>query len=326
MFRLFSRLGIFVQLIVVLCVAIVLVLPAFSHPLLPLPARDNFMLHSLYTKVLIDSPIIGISIAPAILLFQALFLYFFAISNELHPRKSLLTVLFYFLIAASLAESIVLSPALVSSVFLLISLYLIVKIYGSTQAYKQIFSASFCVSVAALFYPPAIIFMFFIWLSFLTYRIASWHEWVISFIGFFIPVLYLFTYYFWIGELQIFITNYSSLFSNLTNEFPKFRLWQLVYLGFTYVVLIMASLRQIILIQDKLISIRRKTWIFIDFMIFAAISSIMSGNGFASHLAILAIPGALFIANMFIGKKANWTFEIFSGLMLILLLIARLSV
>lgn len=326
MFRLFSRLGIFIQLIVVLCVAIVLVLPAFLYPLALLPDSDNFMLHSLLLKALIDSPIIGISIAPAILLFQAFFLYFFATSNDLHPRESLLTVLFYFLIAASLKESIVLSPALAASVFLLISLFLIVKMYGSAQAYKQVFSASFCVSVAALFYPPAIIFMFFIWLSFLTYRIASWHEWIISFIGFFIPVFYLFTYYFWIGELHLFMLHYSSLFNNFTNEFPQFRLWQLIYIAFTCVLLIMASLRQIILIQDKLISIRRKTWIFIDFMIVAAISCLMSGSNFSGHLAILAIPGALFLSNMFTGKKANWTFEIFSGLMLILLLIARLSV
>ncbi|HEX7411908.1 MAG TPA: DUF6427 family protein [Bacteroidales bacterium] len=326
MFRLFSRLGIFIQLIVVLGVATLLVLPAFSHSVALLPVRDDFMLHSLIIKALNVSPIIGVSIAPSILLFQAFFLYFLAISNDLHPRDSLLTILFYFILAASLTESIIFSAALAASVLLLISLFFIVKMQGSTQTYKQIFSASFCVSVAALFYPPAIIFVLFIWLSFLTYRIASWHEWVISFLAFMIPVLYLFTYYLWIGQLQLLFTNYNSLFSNLTNEFPKFRLWQMIFLGFTSVLLLLALFRQITLIQDKLISIRRKTWIFIDFMIIAALSCSLSGRNFPGHLSILAIPGALFLANMYTGKRVNWTFEIFSVLMLMLLLIARFSI
>lgn len=326
MFRLFSRLGVFIQLIIVIALATLLVLPAFSPPLALLSARDALMLHSLIVNVLTDSPIIGVSLAPAILLFQAFFLYFFVSSNDLHPKDSLLPVVFYFLLAASLTESIILSPALAASVLLLISLYLMVKMQGSTQAYKQVFSASFSVSVAALFYPPAIVFVFFIWLGLLTYRIASWHEWVISFIGFMIPVLYLFTYYFWIGKVGAFFFNYINLFSFLTNDFPKFRLWQVIFIVFAGVIILLALLRQIVLIQDKLISIRRKTWIFIDFMIVAAISALLSGSDFSGHISILAIPGALFLSNMFTGKKLNWTFEISAGLLLILLFIARFSV
>lgn len=325
MFRLFSRLGIFLQLILALVVATLLVLPAFSYPLVLLPARDNFLLVSLVRNALVGSPVIGVSVAPAIFLFQAFFLYFFVVSHDLHPRESLLTVLFYFILAAGLPGSVILSPALAASVLLLFSLFLIVRMQGSSEAYKQVFSASFCVSVAALLYPPSIVFVFFIWLSFLTYRIASWHEWVISFIGFMIPVLYLFTYYFWAGQLQSFFTNYISIFSNLINEFPQFQLWQLVFLCFTGVLLLLALFRQLILVQDKLISIRRKTLIFVDFMIIAALSCLLSGRDFSGHLSIIAIPGALFLANMFAGKKANWSFEIFTGIMVILLLIARFS-
>jgi len=326
MFRLFSRLGIFLQLIVVLGVAALLVLPAFSHPLTLWPVRDSLLLYSLIENALIDSPILGISVAPVILLFQAFFLYFFAISNDLHPRDSLLPVLFYFLLSASLTESILFSPALAASVLLLTSLFLILRMHGSRLTFQQVFSASFCVSVATLFYPPAIIFLLFIWLSFLTYRIGSWREWVISFIGFIIPVIYLSTYYFWKGQLQVFITNYDNLFSSLTPEFPKLRLWQFIFLGFAGVIVLMALFRQVVLIQDKLIKIRRKTWIFIDFSIVAALSGFLSGSDFSGHLVILAIPGALFLANMFTDKKQSWTYEIFSGVLIILLLIARFSV
>ena len=321
MFRLFSRLGIFIQLFGVLGVAALLIVPSFLHPIAQLPANNAIMIHSW----LIDSPIIGVSVALAILMFQAAFFYFLAISNDLHPRKSLLIVLFYFILAASFKESIVLSPALAASVLLLISLFLIVRMHGSNQVIKQVFSASFCVSIASMFYPPAIIFMLFIWLSFLTYRIASWHEWVISLIGFIIPWLYLFTYYFWIGQLQSLFTVYNNLFNNLSHEFPNFHLWQSIFLGFTGVLLLLALFRQIILFQDKLISIRRKTWVFINFMIIATLSGLLPGSDFFGHLAILAIPGALFLANMFTGKKTNWTFEILTGLMLMLLWFARIS-
>jgi hypothetical protein len=326
MFRLFSRLGVFLQLIAILFVATLLVLPALAPPMAQLPARDALMLHALIVKALYNSQLIGHLLAPAILLFQAFFLYFFIASNDLHPRDSLLPVLFYFLLASGLTESILLSPALAASILLLFSLYLIVNIQGSIQAYKQVFSASFCVSVAAIFYPPAVVFVLFIWLSFLTYRIASWHEWVISFIGVVIPVLYLLTYYFWIGQVAVFFTNYSSLFNTLTNEFPKFRLWQLIFLCFTGVFVLVAVFRQIILIQDKLISIRRKTWIFIDFMIVATFSALLSGSDFSGHISILAIPAALFLANLYTGKKHNWTFEISALLLVLLLFIARFSV
>jgi len=326
MFRLFSRLGIFIQFIVVLGVAILLLLPAFSASVPPTSSRDALKLNAFILNALHNSPAISVLLAPAILLFQAFFLYFFVNSNDMHPRNSLLPVLFYFLLAAGLAESVILRPALAASVLLIISLYLFVKMQGSIQPYKQVFSACFCVSSAALFYPPAVVFVLFIWLGFLTYRIASWHEWVISFIGFMIPVLYLFTYYFWIGKPEVFYHNYSMLFSNLINEFPKFRLWQLIFIGYSGIVILLALFRQIVLIQDKLISIRRKTWIFINFIIVAAISGLLSGSNFSGHISIIAIPGALFLANMYTGKKLNWTFEIASGILIILLFVARYSI
>ena len=323
MFRLFTRLDTLFQLALVLAIATLLILPAFLHPLAILPARETLLLHALIVNALVNSPLIGISIAPAIMLFQAFVLYFFAVSNGLHPRDSLLTILFYFILAASLQESIILSPALAASVLLFFSLFLMVNMQDAMQAYKQVFSASFCMSVAALLYPPAVLFILFIWMGLLTYRIASWHEWVISFIGFCIPVLYLLTYYFWMGQLQEFFTNYISLFSNVTHEFPKFHLWQLIFLGFTGLLLLLAVFRQLILIQDKLISIRRKTWIIVDFMIIAAVSGLLSGSNLPGHLAIIALPGALFLANMFSAKKANWTFEVLAGSMFILLVLAR---
>jgi hypothetical protein len=326
MFRLYSRLGIFLQLIIVLAVATLLILPVFLHPVALMPAGGSLMFHFLPLNALTDSAAAGILIAPAIMLFQAFFLYFFAVSHDLHPRNSLLIVLFYFILSAGLTESIMLSPALAASILLLISLFFIVNMQGATQTYKQVFSASFCVSVAALLYPPAIIFVLFIWLSFLTYRIASWHEWIISLIGFLLPVIYLFTYYFWFGQLHAFIAKNSSLITDLILAFPKFSLWQLIFLGFTGVLLLLALFRQIILIQDKLISIRRKTWIFIDFMVIAMLSGLLSGGNFSGHIAIIALAGALFLANMFTGKKINWTFEISGALMLILLLWERFSI
>ena len=119
--------------------------------------------------------------------------------------------------------------------------------------------------------------------------------------------------------------NYGVIFSNPYAGFPTFRLWQAIFIGFAGIAMVLGLLRQIILIQDKLISIRRKTWVFIDFTIIALLSSLLAGNDLPGHLTIIAIPGALFLSNSVTGKKASFTYELLAVLLVILLVFARLS-
>jgi hypothetical protein len=325
MFRQFSKIGIFLQLIVIVVITVTLFFPLFIHPQ---PITTGSVPHPLFTllnTLIGDSLLIKVSIAIGITGFIAFFLFTILISHDMHPRDSLLPVLYYFLLAIGLTKVVSFGPALFASIFLMISLFLILRIYGSNQAYKQVFSASFCISIAALFYPPAFSFMVFIWLSFLTYRIASWREWIISMIGAFVPLLYLITYYYWIGQLSEIISNYYVFFSSPLTKFPDFSLWQKILLIFVCNILLLTLFRQIISIQDKLISIRRKTWVFIDFMIVAAFSSILSGTDLIGHLAIIAIPGALFLSNSVTGKKASLPYELLSAIFIILLIFARMS-
>jgi hypothetical protein len=325
MFRKFSGISVYLQLIVIIAAALALFSPfLFAH----LTSTTVKISHPLYTFIdsfLGLSAIIKPILAMGIIGFIAFFLYAILVSHDMHPRESLMPVLFFFLLAAGITDAISFGPALASSIFLLISLFLILRIYGSSQPYKLVFSASFCVSIAALLYPPALSFLIFIWLSFLTYRISSWREWVISLIGALVPILYVVSYFYWIGRLSVLFSFYRIIFSSLMPVFPNFRLWQEIYLGFAGLALLMALFRQIILIQDKLISIRRKTWIFIDFMIVAILSCFSTGNDLPGHFVIVAIPGALFLSSSVTGKKTSITYEMVLVIMIVLLVVARLS-
>lgn len=325
MFRQFSKIGIFLQLIVVVVIAIVLLIPLFINPQ-PISAdKGTNPLFTIIDTLIGDSFLIKASIAVGIIGFIAFFLFMILISHDMHPKDSLLPVLYYFLLAFGLTKVVSFGPALLALIFLMISLFLILRIYGSNEPYKQVFSASFCISIAALFYPPAFSFMLFIWLSFLTYRIASWREWAISVIGALVPLLYLITYYYWVGQLPEIMSDYFVFFCNPLTQFPDFSLWQKILLVFVCGMFLLTLFRQIILIQEKLISIRRKTWIFIDFMIVAAFSSLLSGTDLVGHFAIIAIPGALFLSNSVTGKKASLPYELFSAIFIILLIFARMS-
>jgi hypothetical protein len=326
MFRQFSRINIFFQLITILVVAVILFMPVIMNPAPTMVTKEPHPLYTFFILITGGMPIFMISVAIGILIFLSFFLYAILISHDMHPRESLLPVIFYLILAAGLKDSVGLGPALIASIFLIISLFLIIRIYGSNQPYKQVFSASFCVSVAALFYAPAMTFMLFIWLSFLTYRIASWREWVISLIGAIVPLLYMISYFFWIGKLPGIFFNFGDFFNNPLTRFPKFGLWQMIFLGFSGIALLMGLFRQIILIQDRLISIRRKTWIFIDFIIVAVLSAFLAGNDLRGHIAIIAIPGALFLSSSVTGKKASFTYELVAIIMVILLVFSKLSV
>jgi hypothetical protein len=325
MFRQFSRFNVMLQFIVVVFVMSALFLSVFLVPFPAIETRDTNPSFLFVNTLLGDVPYAKAVIALGVNIFLAFFLYVLLISHDMHPKESLLPVLFYFLLAAGISEALHFGPALFASLFLMINLFLILRIYGSNQPYKQVFSASFCVSLAALFYPPAATFILFIWLGFLTYRIASWREWVISIIGAIVPLLYLAAYYYWLGRLPVIVSNYSELFGNLINGFPSFRLWQKIFLGFSGLAIIMTLFRQLILIQEKLISIRRKTWIFIDFFIVAALSATLAGNDLPGHFAIIAIPGALFLSNSVTGKKVSSVYEFMAVLLVLLLVLARLS-
>jgi len=325
MLRQFSRISIFIQLIAVIIVALVLFMPAFLNPL-PSPAiPDKHSLYSFFSALVGNSPLINAVLAMGIIGFLAFFLYAILLSHDLHPKESLLPVLFYFLLAASITEAVSIGPALLASLFLMISLFLIIRMHGLNQPFKQVFSASFCVSIAAIFYPPAVNFMLFIWLSLLTYRIASWREWIISIIGAIVPLLYLIVYFYWKGRLPDLFNNFNEIYASPMTGFPKFRLWQFIFLCFTGFALLLALFRQLIVIQDRLISLRRKTWIFIDFMIVASLSALLAGHDLPGHIAIIAIPGAFFLSNSVTGKKTTLLYELLSALLIILLVLARLS-
>jgi hypothetical protein len=192
-----------VLLIIIPLLGLLMWLPAFLHPL-PLVVSHPMPLFELLTKPLISHPFLASLLAFLLLLLQAFLFNFILEKYEFSGKPTYLPALLYIVFASFAPGLLQLHPALIASIFILLALHRILGTYRITNAYAACFEAGFLISLASLFYFPAILCIIFIFIAILLLRPFSGREWIIASLGFLLPCLYVFCYYFVIDGLRFF--------------------------------------------------------------------------------------------------------------------------
>ncbi|HOW31636.1 MAG TPA: hypothetical protein PLP88_08720 [Bacteroidales bacterium] len=305
MLKALSKSGTLLQLIVFLAIGALLWFPAFVHP----PGIASSKLAGpLFTMLSawFDGSLFWPVLTSAILLvFQAFILHTLLSSNDLIPRDCLVESVVLLVLLSWNPSVLSFNPAVPALLFVLVAIYMIMRMYGNDEPYQYVFTAALSIAVASLFYLPAAWFITGVWISHLTYRIASWREWFISILGFVVPFLYVFSYYYWMGELSEGWIRLSRAimqpFSHI-EHMADYEIFTFVLLGITMLITLLITINGI---QDKLISIRRKAWIIVDFALAGTGMMLFTFNDFrTSHIFIL-VPAVFFISYAIIMVKRS---------------------
>jgi len=151
-----------------------------------------------------------------------------------------------------------------AGILIIIALNAIMGMYGRPAAYHQVFTAAFSIGIASLFYIPLAYLMLMIWLTLITYRISTWHEYVVSVVGFILPLIYYISWLFWNDNLP---SGLHQLGDNLFNLIlpPRLSIVNMIWLWVSGFVLVVTMVAVLNIMNDKVISLRRRSWVLFNF-------------------------------------------------------------
>ncbi len=323
MLRRISKLGFLIQFVLFLALAFILWLPTFVHPVVPMHIASEGPLYNLLTIWLIKMPFLSVCLAFALVLSLSFFLYIIGSVNDLVARENFLPAIFLLFLLSWNERLLVLHPLLPAGLLILLSIQTIMGMYGQQEPYRQAFTASASIGMASLFYLPAAYLILMLWFSFITYRIGSWREWIISLIGFLLPFVYLLSWLFWNDNFRIGVLSIITSINNPGIGMYNLKPIEISWLLASALVLIITLTSVLNVIQDKLISLRRKSFIMINFSIACVFMVLLSGSPvFYSH-QLFFLPLAFFMAASLSLIKKRLFLEIFLLLFIAFIVIIR---
>jgi hypothetical protein len=194
-------------------------LPAFLVP--PVIQHTQYSVQPVYNLLagwLEGIPLTATIIGFAFLIIQALILNMILISQGLVAKNIMIPAIVYAVLMSSHYSNLTFTPVIFSVSFLLPLLSLVFRMYERTDNLTGLLSAGFLISFASMGYFPAIFFILFILYVLIIYRIVTWREWLVPFIGLVIPYLYLWVYYFWVDDLHGIYSGYGVFFTRIFNS------------------------------------------------------------------------------------------------------------
>jgi len=212
-------------------------------------------------KWVISYPFITKLAAIILLLVQAYFFNYILIDSNIISKNSIIGIFTYSIFMSFNISFNYLAPTLIANTFILIVLYQIFSIYQNPEEYQIIFNVGFMISIASFFYFPAIYLIFFVWISFLLFRMVNWRPWTIVFFGLLTPYLFFFVYLYWNNtfqnQLSEFVVYFSQLFEidfNLGFGLSEIAIYAggMLFIIFSFVYIMLSFFEQSIFLRRNL--------------------------------------------------------------------------
>jgi len=256
------------------------------------------------------------SILSAILVFvlvttQALHLNFVLNKHEVFFKQSWLPSLIYLIIASIIPQFIWFSPLLFVNSILIFALDKIFGLYKNTGALALAFDSAFLLSLSALFYLPAIVFVFVYVISILILRPFSWRDWLAGIMGFTLPFFFAFLYYFLTDKLNEFYDKVFVSGINKTIALQHLFTYQYTFSLFWIAVLFCLALFRLQKNYFKNVTKSRLTQQILLILIpVGVIMILVSREQSIYRFGILAVPFSAYVSYYFLSGKKMWLLEI----------------
>ncbi len=273
---------------------ILIKLPAFLKPHIPVPAINDGTLYTLLLNWLKQfPPFIFPLLAYSLIFIQAIMLTRLINNNRMMARPNWFSGMAYMLITSLFAEWNYFSAPLITNTILLAILSSFFKLYNKPNAKATIFNFGFGLGIATLIFSPIITFLLWILIGIMLMRPFKLNEWILCIVGVTTPF-----YFYGVG---LFLSNnwsWNMLFHGFTINTPVLK--QSIWLAGSAFLLVAPFLSGGYYIQDslrKMLIQVRKGWSLILVYLFGALLiPFINGTGTLENWLIAAIPFAAFHA------------------------------
>jgi hypothetical protein len=236
--------------------------------------------------------------------------------NQLIARRSVFGAFVFVLIFSQSSFQTTMYPFLPASIFVLIAMYILFGIENKEDNQMDIFNAGLFVSIASLFYLPAVVLLLWIWISLLMSRSGTFRELMIPVVGFITPYFFLAFYYFMNNTLIKNVLEYKSFlsffdFSMLMIDWFSVGIWILIIF-----LLLQSYSLNFSVGGEKNASARRKKAISNTLFLFSIPSLIFKGTNIIQNGLVL-LPIAILLSYSLSNIKKGWMTELLLWLLVI---------
>ena len=286
---------------------LLLKLPMFLHPAIPIPQQtDGFLFKTLLTQL---TATIGNSVPDIYPVISFLLLYTQAITfnklandEKLMQRPNYLTAMAYLLITSLFKEWNILSAPLIVNTLLIWVWANMSSMYNTKNAKSTLFNIGLAIGVATFFYFPSIAFSILIIAGLTVTRPFKLAEWLLALLGIITPYYFLLAYVFLTDKWK----GYN--FPGFSIELPKFyeSSWALAAI----IIVLAATLIGLFYIQQNFrrqLVQTRKSWnlVFLYFLVAVFIPFINATHTF-QYWILCAVPLSAFVGSAFLYPEKKW--------------------
>ena len=293
-------------------VGVALWIPAFLEP--PEITVTGHSIQPLYNLIagwLDGNPLLTVILGFFLLIIQSLIFNVIMISQGLVSKNSMVPAIVYLVLMSTHFENLTLTPLLLAGFFILAFLGRVFTMYERSDNLIELFSSGLLISFASLVYFPSFFFLLFILYVLIIYRIVTWREWTVPFVGFIIPYLYLWVYYFWIESLTPVYAEYAEFFSGIFITKMYLDIGDIIIEASLFLFILLPSMFRLISSMGSHNIVTRKklsvsNWLFV----ITVIITFSAGNLLQNN--VYALGGAVLVAHNFdITTRSRWNELIF---------------
>jgi hypothetical protein len=317
-----SKSGTIIQFTIFTVILAATWVPAFLHPLFPVQTTSDGPFFSLLAGWLKPYPSLNAAVALLFVVTQALILFYVYQANSFFKRSNFTPAIIILLAYSWNSDFQSMHALLPAGILIIIALNSLMKMYGQPAAHHQVFTASFAIGIASLFYIPLAYLLLMVWFTLITYRISTWREYVVSIVGFSLPLLYYVSWLFWNDNLPSGLHQLSdSLFVLMLP--PRLSVVNMIWLWVSGFILFVTMVAVLNTMNDKLISLRRKSWVLFNFSFAVVILMLFTGWPMLSANYLYVAPISFFITGSLTFFKRRFWFEVLALVYFILFIALR---
>lgn len=306
MIKWISKSGTLIQFTIFAIILVFTWLHAFVNPVPPVLTPSDGPLYIMMVGWMQKFPALTVSVALILVVLQALILFYVYQANGFFKRGNFLPAIILLLSYSWSSNYQTMHAILPAGIFIIIALNSIMGMYGKQDAYHPVFTASFSIAIAALFYFPLAFLILMIWFTLITYRISSWHEYAVSIIGFLLPFIYYISLLFWNDALPAVIHQLTGALFNFILP-PRLSILNTIWLSVSAFILFVTMGAVLNIMNDKLISLRRRSWVLFNFSFTVCIIMLIAGWPMLSANYLFSIPMSFFVtASVTMIKRKFW--------------------
>lgn len=280
----------------ILLIAIGLYIPSFLSPVIPeITTTISGPLYEPLSIFFHAFPLFSVITSFIILLFQAFFFNSILAANILINRQSVYGAFVYVILFSQSPHQLGMYPSLIAGIFILFALSILFGLEDKTENQMYIFNASILVSLASMFYLPALILIFWIWIALLMSRSGSFRELLIPVVGIISPYFFLASWYYVQNRLFGNAVEYLDVFKLF--DFEKIHPDWSVLVTWGIIILILFQFSYIILgVSGEKNAIIRKKKSITNTLLFFSVPGVFYNDSQILHNGLIILPIAVLIA------------------------------